>query len=261
MDGDLLSPRLVLIDTGRLSRSETQIRAQADPHLIAEYAQAMLRGAEFPPVVVFDDGKYLHLGDGYHRADAAALAHAKDPTRPNTLRAEVRQGNLQDALRYAMRANHAHGKRLSEADYKRAIQVALRHALIEVERAGEVVPALIALIPGLSARYARQCTSDYRAQLVAKRDRLIVQLHHAGKTQEQIADQLDVDQATVSRVVDRVMQNGGSAKTHNPAPPPSLPEEETQPAEAEPQPEPKPKAAATDSAPAIQMDFTPLLPL
>jgi hypothetical protein len=51
---------------------------EPDPRLIADYAQAMLDGAEFPPIVVFEaieNGKrFYHIGDGYHRADAAALA-------------------------------------------------------------------------------------------------------------------------------------------------------------------------------------------
>lgn len=258
MDGD--QPRLVRIHTDRLGRTETQIRAQADSMLIAEYAQAMLRGAEFPPVVVFDDGKFLHLGDGYHRADAAALACTKDPKRPNTILAEVRKGTLEDALRYAMRANHAHGKRLTEEDYGRAIKIALQHGLIEVQRAKEVVPKLMALIPGLSARYSRQQTADYRKQLIIKRDRLIAALHAEGQTQQQIADQLEVKQRTVSDVISRLSKNGATAKTTKPAPePPSLPKEELPPPKQ--QQELPTVPAAADTEPAIQRDFTPLLPL
>lgn len=251
-------PRLIKINTDRLSRhAETQIRAQADPHLIAEYAQAMLNDAEFPPIVVFDDGKFLHIGDGWHRADARALAHAKRPELPNEILAEVRKGSLEDALRYAMRANHAHGKRLTEEDYGRAIQVALRHGLIEVERAKQVVPALMALIPGLSARWARECTKDYRAELVAKRNRLIAAMHADGKTQDEIAAELDVPQRTVSDVIARLSGNGATAKTTKPKPPPEPPKvEEPKPAAEAPKAPAKP-----DSEPAIQLDFTRMLTL
>ena len=42
-----------------------------------------------------------------------------------------------------------------------------------------------------------------------------------GKTQRQIAKALDVDQATVSRVTERLMQNAGNRKTHKE--PPEIP--------------------------------------
>src|SRR4051794_24543136 len=59
----------VWINTDRLSRqAETQIRAQPDRNLVAEYAKAMLGGAVFPPIIVFQDvNDFLHIGDGYHR--------------------------------------------------------------------------------------------------------------------------------------------------------------------------------------------------
>jgi hypothetical protein len=59
-----------------------------------------------------------------------------------------------------MRVNSTHGKRLADDDYRRAIQIALDRHLIQVERASEVVPALVNLIPGLSAAWAYECSAE-----------------------------------------------------------------------------------------------------
>jgi hypothetical protein len=49
-----------------------QPRAVTDLNLAGEYAEAMLYGAQFPPVVVFGDGDAGYwLADGYHRWHAA----------------------------------------------------------------------------------------------------------------------------------------------------------------------------------------------
>ncbi len=34
--------------------------------IVAEYAEAMLDGAKFPPVIVYRDGAVHWLADGYH---------------------------------------------------------------------------------------------------------------------------------------------------------------------------------------------------
>jgi hypothetical protein len=206
----------VWVRTDDLSRhAESQIRAKADPQLVAEYAEAMLEGAEFPPVIIFQDTDgYRHLADGHHRVDAAALAALKDTRRSAEVLAEIRPGTLDDALRYAMRANVQHGKRMSDADYARAIGIALDRDMIQATNAKDVVPELVALI-GCSIRRAQECSADYRKALILKRDRLIIEMHAKGRTQEAISAKLGVGQATVVRVLERIIQKRDDAETND----------------------------------------------
>jgi hypothetical protein len=92
-----------------------QPRAHLNPGVIAEYCEAMLDGAEFPPVeVILTDGQYL-LVEGYLRFEAAKLANRK------TLRCEVRQGDLRMALLRSAVANAQHGLRRTWEDKRRAV--------------------------------------------------------------------------------------------------------------------------------------------
>jgi len=79
----------------------------------------MRAGADFPPIVVFHDGNRYLCADGFHRTLAAARISR------DTLKAEVRQGSKQDALKFALSCNCAHGIRRTTADKKRAIGLAL----------------------------------------------------------------------------------------------------------------------------------------
>lgn len=97
----------------------TQTRAHIDENTVAEYAEAMVRGDQFPPVVVFEnDGKFI-LADGFHRHRAARRAKLTH------ILAEVRDGGHQDALKFALGANHKHGLRRTNADKRRAVEMAL----------------------------------------------------------------------------------------------------------------------------------------
>jgi DNA-binding NarL/FixJ family response regulator len=278
----------VWVRTDDLSRhAESQIRAKADPQLVAEYAEAMLEGAEFPPVIIFQDADgYRHLADGHHRVDAAALAALKDTRRSAEVLAEIRPGTLDDALRYAMRANVQHGKRMSDADYARAIGIALDRDMIQATNAKDVVPELVALT-GCSIRRAQECSAGYRKALILKRDRLIIEMHSKGKTQEAIGTKLGVDHATVSRVIDRFVQKRDAAEMHNPAqrslPPSPFPEDDeageaapdAEAAEADQDDDSVDEAdqqetaddtdeettAAAPAAPSYKIDVSPYLPL
>ena len=98
----------------------TQARTRIDNALAEEYAEAMRDGAFFPPVIVFSDGKNTYLADGFHRVEAARRCGFLD------IDAIVEQGTARDALWYALGANKAHGLRMSRADVRRAIGLALQ---------------------------------------------------------------------------------------------------------------------------------------
>jgi uncharacterized ParB-like nuclease family protein len=100
----------------------TQSRAQLSTATIAEYAEAMTTGSQFPPVVVFYDGKTRWLADGFHRVNA----HLK--VGRDRVACDVRQGGRADALLYSVGANATHGLRRSTADKRHAVSLLLRDA-------------------------------------------------------------------------------------------------------------------------------------
>ena len=250
---------VVTMPTDNLTRfPEQQVRVSIDPNLVAEYAEAMIEGAKFPPIVVFVDQHGTHyLADGHHRADAAVLAALKDRSRKPEILAEMHAGSLQDALRYAMRANVEHGKRLTQPDYKRSIELAFEHKLIEPERADEVVPALVALT-GCSIRTAQLNSTKQRGEMIAKRDRLIMARHREGATQQQIAEELDVVQKTVSNVIERFSKKRGEKQVTKPPKRDAAPVADL-PGEADALVSEEPKASEQPSS--YRLDLSPYLPL
>jgi hypothetical protein len=60
-----------LIALSRIKDGGAQTRVEMNPDIINEYAEAMLNGAVFPPIIVYDDEIDCWLGDGYHRFEAA----------------------------------------------------------------------------------------------------------------------------------------------------------------------------------------------
>jgi hypothetical protein len=100
----------------------TQPRAKIDESVVAEYAEAMRGGAQFPPVVAFYDGSEYWLADGFHRGTAAALAGLEE------IEVEVKTGTQEDAIDYAMSAipNSKHGLRESPEDRHRRVETMIR---------------------------------------------------------------------------------------------------------------------------------------
>jgi hypothetical protein len=204
------------VRTDDLSRyPANHVRAEVDARLIAEYAEAMMEGAQFPPVMIFEEENGdRYLADGLHRTDAAALAALKDPNRKPQVLAEIRRGTLIDALTYAMQANVRHGKRLTEADYKRQIGLAFEYGLISLLRADTIVPGLVQLL-GCSVRTAQVHSEAKRRELRQQRDRSILAMHKLGWTQERIAEAVGLkDRSTVSDIIARNVGKRSDAETH-----------------------------------------------
>lgn len=110
--------RISIVDI--VTDAGTQVRVTPDDATVADYAQHMTAGAEFPPVVLFHDGNQYYLADGFHRVLAALRIDWRE------IDADVRVGTKTDALWFALAANKANGRRLSEADKKHAILLALK---------------------------------------------------------------------------------------------------------------------------------------
>lgn len=97
----------------------TQARVATNDEAISSYADAMLEGAQFPPIAVYYDGSKYWLADGFHRFLAAQRNEAE------TIVADVYEGSRTDALRHALGANATNGIYRSNADKRNACEVAL----------------------------------------------------------------------------------------------------------------------------------------
>lgn len=97
----------ITVDEGLVLRQTQRI----DPEHVTELAQAMRRGDVMPPVVLWKRGAELVLLDGHHRVAAVAemIQRAAEagvaPLPRAVIRAEVREGNLTDALVWMIDTN------------------------------------------------------------------------------------------------------------------------------------------------------------
>lgn len=101
----------------------TQVRAQINEDVVAEYAERMTEGDIFPPVIVFHDGDRHYMADGFHRGRAAERIGRME------IDAEVRSGTKTEALWYALGAFRESSKaslRPTVQDKRHAILLALR---------------------------------------------------------------------------------------------------------------------------------------
>ena len=99
--------------------TETQVRVKINDKIVGEYAERMLAGDKFPPAEVFFDGKGYYVADGFHRLLAAK--RAKLTSYP----CNVRPGGPDRALWFGLGANTRHGLRLTGADKRHALEMAL----------------------------------------------------------------------------------------------------------------------------------------
>lgn len=105
----------------------TQMRAEINQEVVAEYADLMAAGVEFPPITLFYDGSTYWLADGFHRYLAQRKSANEQLHRDLTyVAADVRPGTRRDAILYSVQANGSHGLRRTNADKRRAIETLLR---------------------------------------------------------------------------------------------------------------------------------------
>lgn len=103
----------------------TQCRASINNEAVAEYTELWVEHGDKPgspfdsDPVLFMDGTRFWIGDGWHRATSAKRA------KRTSIPAEVRTGTRQDAIQFALGANRTNGVRRTNADKRRAVEVAL----------------------------------------------------------------------------------------------------------------------------------------
>ncbi len=99
---------------------DTQPRcALTDPAVVNDYHEMILDGAEFPPGVVFFDGKDYWLAEGFQRRSALLLAGRSHMV------CRVLPGGVHEARLHAAGSNATHGLRRSAADQRRAVYMVL----------------------------------------------------------------------------------------------------------------------------------------
>jgi len=107
-----------------LSLIRADVDAQPRDHInkdkIGEYAEAMVLGDPFPPLVVFSDGETYWLADGFHRLHAALGCEFE------SYECEVHEGGKRDAILYSVGANATHGYARGNDDKRRSVRRLLR---------------------------------------------------------------------------------------------------------------------------------------
>lgn len=97
----------------------TQSRVEINNEAVADYAEAVKVGIEFPAIVVFHDGADYWLADGFHRY------HAHKQAGKASIQAEVRDGTVREAILYSLGANSSHGLRRTNADKRKVVAAML----------------------------------------------------------------------------------------------------------------------------------------
>ena len=120
----------------------TQPREAISEETVAEYAEAIREGTEFPAVIVFCDGATHWLVDGFHRY------HAHRRADKETIEAIVHQGTLRDAILHSLAANVDHGLRRTNADKRKAVLTMLTNELVATDADGN---------PWSNREVARRC--------------------------------------------------------------------------------------------------------
>lgn len=100
----------------------TQSRVEINNEIVTEYAESIKAGAEFPAVVVFNDGVDSWIADGFHRF------HAHNQAGKTSIAVDVRQGTARDAVLYSLGANGTHGLNRTNADKRKAVTTMLNDA-------------------------------------------------------------------------------------------------------------------------------------
>lgn len=109
----ILNLAAIVIDKG------TQSRDAINEEAVNDYADAMKRGANFPPITVFFDGNDYYLADGFHRYHAAKRVGRV------SIQAVVESGALRDAMWFSVGANKDHGARKTNADKRKGVRMLL----------------------------------------------------------------------------------------------------------------------------------------
>lgn len=175
-------------------REDLYPRFEPDLKKIQEYSDNI----ELLPPIIINQNKILI--DGYHRLRAIELLKHEE--------CEVNEEKTEsenDLYIRSIELNSTHGLQLSMKDKK---SVAIK--LYDGKNADRLTNAL-----SVSERTFRDWTSNRKKQLDDERNEKIIQLYLKCWTQQRIADEVGVDQKTVTNILDSFRKNGKIAEIPN----------------------------------------------
>lgn len=107
----------------------TQARLELNQDTVAEYAERMRDGEEFPLITVFYDGTDHWLADGFHRYFAIKSNFTRRAITLDqaSIEVEISEGTLQDAILHSYGANSKRGLAMTSADNRSVISNMLLH--------------------------------------------------------------------------------------------------------------------------------------
>ena len=160
----------------------TQSRVEINNEVVTEYSDAIKAGAEFPAVVVFNDGVDNWLADGFHRF------HAHVHAGKTSINAEVRTGTARDAVLYILGANGTHGLKRTNADKRKAVLTALNDS-----EWSQWPHKKIAEVCSVSREYVSRLSVEMESSCDRSQDRTRT-VERKGKTYEQDTSNIGVKQ-------------------------------------------------------------------
>ena len=212
----VLHIELVKIDTEGM-----QTRAALNMEAVREYAEAEAeRGSVFPPVILFYDGSKHWLADGFHR-----VAMARQQGR-RKIAAEVREGTASDALWFACGANKDHGLPRTNADKRRALEIALK---MHPEMSHEAIALHVGVSRNFVANMRKAATDslyhggivDDRSKIGEKGQKMADQPVHGAQVDYRVGTD-GIKRSLPPPPVRRAAPNGSAATPSAPlAPPPT----------------------------------------
>lgn len=123
---EAVDPVVETLEISAIDRT-VQIRIKTDRGTVEDYQRSLANGAVFPPVTVFRCKKTgtLYLSDGNHRLESRLL------NGDTTIEAIVHEGGKAAALGHGLGSSKGHGLRFSNADKRKAVELALKDSKLK----------------------------------------------------------------------------------------------------------------------------------